>query len=840
MPPLRLACPGSWYCWLLLCLTGLARADAAPCCSDWARHGLSIPHFAYLPDTGLPDPASVLALPLARWRASTDPVFNAGFAATGFWLSSQIQTPEQLPDSRWLLSLHNAQLSRLSVYWWREEAPLPQAFADRVDPTRALLIPGRQWLVPVEVQPGTRYRLLIHLQAEVSSQLRVALLPFERYLQVETASVSLLYAQLGALLVLAAVCLPLAWILRDPGLLYYSLFMLGIVLTHASLQGLLFQWFGPHGLPVQRHAVFVALNASLLFAVLFTRVLMRAPGMHPFYPKLLNAMLAGQALILLLGLVLPADWRFTLNVLFMLACVCGGLVMSLHNSLLRQRAAMYYCAAMTIFFIGTFLLALNKLGLLAVNAYTENLQLVGSVLSSLVFLLAINERVRQQRRSKTRSKAQALAYQRLANEAQGRLLTLERQTSESLERQVQARTAELESAFLALEATHGELQQAKQAQEQSHREKARFFAAASHDIRQPLYALTLLVEHCESTRRPFHGPRADRAQDQSLARIRHTVDHLTNLVEALFDLSKLDNKLVEPQWVSTDLPQLLNSFAEWVRPLCLHQAIQLRVLLPPGPSVARTDATMLQRVLSILVDNALKHSQCRTITLSLTQHDRTLVIAVSDDGVGIATEQLPLVFEEFYQVHNAERDQSKGMGLGLSLCRRLVELLGYELQVQSRLGLGTAFQLSLDNRDAAVVPLAAPPANARLGGARILLVEDDVLVRGATADLLHRWQMNCRTAATADEADALLDQGWIPDLAIVDYRLPGTRNGLQLAARLRARFAHALPVLLLTGDLHLCADDSQVRVLYKPVKPLRLRAALQAMLAAAEPDEPGC
>ena len=218
-------------------------------------------------------------------------------------------------------------------------------------------------------------------------------------------------------------------------------------------------------------------------------------------------------------------------------------------------------------------------------------------------------------------------------------------------------------------------------------------------------------------------------------------------------------------------------------------------------------------------------------------------ISVVDTGRGIPPDQQEAVFQEFVQLHNAARDRSKGLGFGLSICRRLAHLLDTSLRLRSVPGRGSVFWLELplvEVRDEIADDALQPPDLARdssgsLHGT-VLIIDDDPLVLASTAGLVESW--GCRTFAGPSVADAMAacDRAGVrPEVAICDYRLRGLENGVSSALALRHRFGANIPVLLVSGDL---SDDLQreatrnrLLLLNKPLKPARLRSLLQSLLA---------
>jgi len=195
------------------------------------------------------------------------------------------------------------------------------------------------------------------------------------------------------------------------------------------------------------------------------------------------------------------------------------------------------------------------------------------------------------------------------------------------------------------------------------------------------------------------------------------------------------------------------------------------------------------------------------------------------------------VFEEFYQIGNPERDRSHGLGLGLAIVRRLSDLLGHVVEVDSRVGRGSVFRVVVERDDPSGVPAAEADASApgSLAGRRIAVVDDEEEVRAGTATVLASWGCECIAAANADDALLALG-GRAPDAMIVDWRLAAGATGLAAIERLRAAFRTAIPAVIVSGAS--APDDlarikaSGVSLLHKPVAPARLRSMLAFLIGA--------
>jgi signal transduction histidine kinase/CheY-like chemotaxis protein len=386
-----------------------------------------------------------------------------------------------------------------------------------------------------------------------------------------------------------------------------------------------------------------------------------------------------------------------------------------------------------------------------------------------------------------------------------------RELNAALEQRVQQRT-------LSLEQQHDELRRARDAAELAGRAKARLLAAASHDLRQPLHALSL-----------YSGVLAAAPDAATLAavgsHIRASVSALGALLNALLDLSKLDAGVYRIERCVLSLSDLLERVCNDYRAQAHDKGLQLRLECPP--LLVMSDPVALERIVRNLIDNAVKYSSAGQVVVSAAAIDGRVLATVQDDGPGIAADEQARIFDEFYQIAGAGHEA--GLGLGLSIVQRLAGLLDARLSLSSVPGAGAAFSWSMPHfQDVAQVPAAALEADLR--GLRVLLVDDDGAILHSMALLLRSWGCSALCAADADAASALMAQhAGAVDVLVLDLRLPDGASGLQLAQQLQQRWGPR-PVLLVSGEtdgeLLRQASASASKVLFKPVTPEVLRAHL--------------
>jgi len=239
----------------------------------------------------------------------------------------------------------------------------------------------------------------------------------------------------------------------------------------------------------------------------------------------------------------------------------------------------------------------------------------------------------------------------------------------------------------------------REAEEASVR-KTRFLAAVSHDIRTPANAISLLAE---LIRRTASNPSLTSDVPELAQELQASAMSLVNLLSDVLDIARFDSNKVDLQEAEFPLLNLLQDEQKQLLPLARQKELAIRVDPPADPIVLRTDRIKLARVLGNLIGNAIKFTDRGEVRISAARDgDGSVEIAVADTGVGIAPEYLSHIFDEFFQLRNPERDRAKGTGLGLTICKRLVDAMGGTLRVRSTPGKGSTFIVSLPGY--AVVP----------------------------------------------------------------------------------------------------------------------------------------
>lgn len=376
----------------------------------------------------------------------------------------------------------------------------------------------------------------------------------------------------------------------------------------------------------------------------------------------------------------------------------------------------------------------------------------------------------------------------------------------------------------------------KDAADRSNLAKSQFLAAASHDLRQPVHALSLYVGVL---------------REQSLeANSRQLVDHIArataalgNLFDGLLNISRLDAGVIKPRRRHFPLLPLLDQIQFEYGPQAAARSLSLR-LHCTSASVVHSDPVLLDRVLRNLVDNAIRHTRSGGVLIGCRRRGSDLRLEVWDTGVGIAPEERERIFLEFQQIGNPERDRNKGLGLGLAIVRRTTELLGHPLSLHSRPERGSVFALTVplgNVASPAPVPAAMETQSKRGTGQQILVIDDDPDNLNGLRLLLGAWGYRVLAGGSGDEIlAAAVDSRERPALILCDFRLRAHETGIEVIDRLHEEYADdTIPAILISGDTDpqrlIEATARAWPLLHKPVDAPSLRRTIEALLARDAP-----
>jgi signal transduction histidine kinase/CheY-like chemotaxis protein len=357
-------------------------------------------------------------------------------------------------------------------------------------------------------------------------------------------------------------------------------------------------------------------------------------------------------------------------------------------------------------------------------------------------------------------------------------------------------------------------------------EKSQFFAAASHDIRQPLQAINFLANALRSgNTKP--------TDDALFERLENSVESMSDLLNSLLDVSKLDAHVIVPHPKHLSLAPLLERLQDDLDPFA--KAKDITLIIECDNSIVFADAILLEQVLNNLLSNAIRYTNSGSITLSAQQDSESrdsgqINISIRDTGLGIASDDQETIFNEFHQIHNPERDQNKGLGLGLSIVKRLCALQSWPLSLESELGIGSCFSFKvLEGSSELIQVVNKVNMSNNLGAIDVILIDDNESIRFSLSTTLSNWGCKVHSFESADDACEAIKQqpSWKPNLLISDYRLRNNVTGIEAVNNVKQSLNHPIEVMIITGDTSpeeiSKIEKSGLSLLHKPIKPAKLR-----------------
>ena len=378
------------------------------------------------------------------------------------------------------------------------------------------------------------------------------------------------------------------------------------------------------------------------------------------------------------------------------------------------------------------------------------------------------------------------------------------------------------------------LKKQTQAAEKSSRDKSSFLASASHDLRQPVHSLSLLSSAISPEIHTDKGRKI-------LKQINKANEVMLELLNSLLDVSKLDAGIVKPQLAKTNIDEIFKTLADEFKELAHNSGLKLK--LRACQYVVKTDPVLLSTILRNLIQNALFYTAKGKVLVTCRKQGDFIKLQVWDTGKGIAKEYQETVFEEFRQLHNPERDQNKGLGLGLAICKRLTDILDIELSLKSVLAKGSVFSLKIPYLDEVESKTyqskKLPPVYSEVApnyqNLVILVIDDNKDVLEAMTALLEKWACVVLTASSVEETVVIgKNHATKIDIIMADYRLREETTGVEAINAFNQYSGYSLPSILITADTSpermQEISSHGLPVLHKPIKEPQLKVIIGRLL----------
>jgi signal transduction histidine kinase/CheY-like chemotaxis protein len=738
----------------------------------------------------LEDPARELGIeevsssPLGpRFEPAAGDVPNLGLTRSAWWARLRVTNPTATPLDR-LLVVEWPLTDVLTLYTGRPGGGFDalEAGADR--PFRERAIDYRNPALPIRLAPGETRDLWLRFHGDDALVLPLVVTTAEGLTRTRVAEGLRFGAYFTFLLVFAALNLAFFLSTRDRSYLHLVILILAVGLWQLAIEGLAFQWLWPES--PRWAGVSGGVSGGLATAgfAVFVRSFLLTPRHAP-----------------------TAD-RVLVGVVVLVPVLCGLAFVDLYwvNRIALPLGAVLFATALVAavqafrrgFAPGRDFLLVYSFALLCLLVYGADATF-GIVQSGLVQTYGLQ--------------VAFLGSAVLFTTATARRVAL-------FQRE-------------ALRASR--LRMDKEEADRASREKSRFLASASHDLRQPLHSLGLFAE---TLALKLRNPE----ERELLERIQMSHRAMEQMFDGVLDISKLDAGLLQAEVRDFALAEIFDTLRSEMEPQAAARGLRLRVV--PTSLALRSDPLLLLRILRNLVTNALRYTDRGGVVVGARRVGRDAVrIEVHDSGRGITEEQQSRVFEEYTRLEAPGRPVTEGLGLGLAIVDRLARLLGHEVGLRSAPGRGSVFHVTVPRGSAPVAVPVEPrlPADT-LAGRVVLVVDDDPEVLRAMRELLSRWGVSALGARSAAEAGSVAEDLDL-DMIVSDLDLGGGTTGFDAIAAIRAAAGCDAPALLVSGDTSAesmaSAQRAGLLLLHKPVAPARLRAALTGLIQrASRPDRP--
>ena len=727
------------------------------------------------------------------FRLHDKPVLNAGYSRSVFWLRLDLQyLPRQEQGARsWLLELAYPPLDHLELYLpdGSGSFTLAQRTGDAL-PFDSRQIRQNNYLFELSLEPGQTKRIYLRLESQGSIQAPLTLWSPNAYLEEQPGRIYVLGIIYGVLLVMLVYNLFIFLSVRDTSYLYYILYIASFGLYQISVNGAGIEYFWPDSPWWANAATPFLIGSAALFGCQFARSFLHTAEHSPWVDRLLLMLMACGAAVMILALCISYATALRLAtylaLLFTVVIFAAGILAWLRG----MRVARYFIFAWTAFLVGGIVNTLMVLGYVPNVFLTMYASQIGSALEVGLLSLALADRINAMKEERTRI---------------------------------------LQEAGRKLEALNQELAD-------SNRFKDEFLATVTHELRTPMNGVIGSLELMQTVKMDVE---LEQYQKTAAASARD----MMRMVNDILALTELQAGKLYPRRDAFSLRGLLDGLYAQYAPRAEDKGLSFTLELDDSlPDTLEGDAAKLAQALGYLLDNAIKFTSEGGVTLEVGRagsigSNLPLSVVVSDSGIGFAHVEGDL-YQRFHQLDGSMTRKYGGLGIGLAICRHLVDLLGGSLSHESQPGVGSRFRLNvpLTLPEQPVTPVARLPRQSsgtvqrQAQQCTVLIVEDNAINQLVTRGMLLKLGYRVRTADNGAEALTLLREESV-DAVLLDCQMP-VMDGFATCRAIRALPGCAeVPVLAITahshsGDRERCLAAGMSDYLAKPVKFEELRVLL--------------
>lgn len=733
---------------------------------------------------------------------SSQPSF--GFTKGTAYIRVNIKADPQALDNRYVLYVDYALLDRISLFEQTLNGLELRYHTGDSMPFSSRPIENRAFAFPILIPQGDTKSFYIEAFSRDTLQIPVQLYTeeeFQRHALVEQYVLGMFF---GGVFMMTIFISCLYVILKDNAIIFMAFFLLCVAGVAGSINGIASQWFFTSS-PVLAKEIRIlwlgyGIFSTVLFAMTFLKTKIHIPRLHQCY----RILAITSFFIPILSVVVP--FYYSIQIV-LLVCLLTSLMVVITSFIMLGKdypPAKFYFLAWVWFVLGAVTIIARAFSIIPNNTLTEFGFQVGSLVCIISLALGIASKFNMERTNR-------LKLEKIAGDEKEARLTLERNSRALLEEKVAERTRDLSIA-------NKEVEDAIQA-------KSQFLAAASHDLRQPLHAACLLAT--------LIGKKVDKEEDKELVvSLNHSLTGLSDLFTSLLDVSILDAGTLEINIQAIFLNDIFDALVLELSETVQQKGIELVVRCQPV--IVQTDPVLFSRILRNIIVNAVTHSSATRILLVGRQYKGKVRVVVMDNGVGIPNTDIQQIFKEFYR---NKTKKSTGLGLGLSIVKKLCVLLDHDIETRSIESKGVEFVITLPlikKISQNNVPNSIKELPLEKNKYKLLFLDDDASIVDAMTKLLSEVGYQIRSACCIDDAVTILDSGYLPDLLISDYHLDEERTGVDAISVLSSMLSYPVATLMLTGETSSDTlekiKSSKILCMHKPVNIPKLMMMIESLL----------
>jgi signal transduction histidine kinase/CheY-like chemotaxis protein len=688
---------------------------------------------------------------------------NLGFTDHNYWIRFQIKNPLH-KSLHYFLEVAEPMTDNLNLYLWKDHGKMEiQRNGDNL-PFNQRSVPYRKPVFDLNFEPGETKTAFLEIRNDgEKNNLPLNLISDAQFLKTTLNDQIILGVFYGIILIIVLTYSFFYFALKEKSFLYYSLYVLMAGLCHFALDGLFHQYFTPDNSWLNLHAVLLfAIPASYFFGK-YSEIILdiknRLKKIHFLFKALYRILV-----LVFLGLIFfPSFLKYAypvVNILTLLGIVLISL--SIVQILMKKGSLdVFYTLGIIIMFSSFILVILLNFGIISRGLSIDNITKIGIGLEIMALSISMANRIRILKTNKEEMQALALAKSEEMNEI-----------------------------------------------------KSHFLSNMSHELRTPLNAILGITQILEKDN-------LDPNWKNNLAMIKSAAFHLVSSVNDILDFSMMENGELKLQEVEFNPGEILNKiniiYSKEAEAKNLEYIFQNH--LKPESWVLG-DPNRLEQVVQNIIHNAIKFTSSGAVVLKVEplpvlSDQLSILITISDTGIGISEKKLANIFEMFSQVDIRNKRKFGGFGIGLCVAKALVELQNGDLKIESTLNLGTVctIRLSYPRIEKKALPLVpAAPESRDLKGRHILVVEDNPMNQMVVKLILKKWK-NTEMSFASDGKEGLqiLNERKI-DLVLMDLQMP-VMDGYEAIERIRSGEAGnentAIPIIVVTADI---TEETKLRV----------------------------